>query len=340
MNGTSEQVESSLNPEPLLRMSMSFASARVLSAGVQLDVFSHIAAGHKTAAEVAQAAVASERGMRRLLDALTMFQLLANRNGYYELTPLAAKFLVRGSSTYIGERLENDHLWESWGKLVEAVRTGKPVRRGEQEGALQQFYLKLARSLHVMNLGTARNAARVLGAGMTHKGLRVVDVGCGSGVWSIAIAECDAEAHITLQDFPEVLDLTREYINRHGVEARCDFLPGNLKHVDFGEGRFDVALLGNILHLEGEISSRDLLKRLYRALTPGGRVIIMDVIPNNERTGPRFQIIFDLTMLLNTEVGGAFTLAEYSAWLAEAGFARVETADIGSHSPLIIGLKD
>ncbi|MDQ3918494.1 MAG: methyltransferase domain-containing protein, partial [Acidobacteriota bacterium] len=121
---------------------------------------------------------------------------------------------------------------------------------------------------------------------------------------------------------------------------RFDFLAGDLKEVDFGESQYDVALLGNILHSEGEESSRDLLRRLHRALRPGGRVVVIDMLPNDARTGPPYQLIFALNMLVNTERGDTYTLAEYTCWLNEAGFPRVETADIGSHSPAVIGQKD
>jgi hypothetical protein len=135
------------------------------------------------------------------------------------------------------------------------------------------------------------------------------------------------------------LDHTRQYLRKHGILDRCDFLPGDLKQVSFGEARYDLALLGNIVHSEGERSSRDLFRRLHRALKSGGQLAIVDMIPNEERTGPPYPILFALTMLVNTETGGTYTLTEYTAWLTEAGFVRVETADIGSHSPLIIARK-
>ncbi|HEX8143007.1 MAG TPA: methyltransferase [Pyrinomonadaceae bacterium] len=334
------QEEAGLTPDALMQITFSFAPSRVLSAGLQLRVFSHMAGGKKTVAEIAGAAEASERGMRMLLDALVGLELLSKRGDAYELTPLSAQFLVRESEDYVGAMMENDMLWETWGQLSEVVRTGQPPRLIEMQEVAEQFFAVLIRSLHIMNREPARRAAEALGAGASGKGLRVVDVACGSGVWSIAIAEADPEARVTAQDFPAIFNVTREYLKRHGVEERFDFLPGDLKRVDFGENRFDVAILGNIVHSEGEESSRDLFKRLHRALRAGGRIVIVDMIPNDERTGPPFALFFALNMLLNTEVGGTYTLAEYTDWLTDAGFARVETADIGSHSPLIIAHKE
>lgn len=326
--------------ETLQQMTFSFAPARVLCAGVQLGVFAHIADGNTTAQEIARAAEASERGMRMLLDALVACQLLTKLDGQYDVTPLAARYLVRGRPDYMGSMMEYDPLWEAWRHLTEVIRTGQPFRRVEERERAETFFPHLVRTLHISNREPARRAAHALGAGTPRRGLRVLDLACGSGVWGIAIAEADQEARLTAQDFPALLSLTREYVKRHGVEDRYEFLPGDLKEVDLGVTRYDLALLGNIVHSEGERASRDVLRRLYRALRPGGRVAIIDMVPSNDRTGPPFPVLFALNMLVNTEEGDTYTLAEYTQWLQEAGFARVETADIGSHSPLIIGCRD
>jgi ubiquinone/menaquinone biosynthesis C-methylase UbiE len=329
-----------MNPADLMQMGMSFMTGRVLSAAVQLNMFSHIASGHQTAKAVAAAAGTSERGTRMLLDALTGLELLTKSGDHYRLTPASEKYLVRQSPDYVGAILENDSLWDAWNKLVEVVRTGKPVRRVEKKSNAEEFFPILIRSLHVLNREPARLAAQALGAGVTRKSLQVLDIACGSGVWGIGVAEADAAATVTFQDFPGVLEHTRGYAQRHGLESRSAYLAGDLKQVDLGSERFDVAMLGNIAHSEGERSTRDLFRRLHRALRPSGQVAIIDMVPNDQRTGPPYPLIFAVNMLVNTEFGDTYTLAEYRTWLTEAGFTRVETADIQLHSPLIIGTKD
>jgi len=324
-------------PEALLQLQFAMAPARILATGVQLSVFTHIAQGTTSADKIAKAASANERAMRMLLDALTAFQLLSKKGSTYGLSPLAADFLVEGKPDYMGEFLGSDRMWESWTSLDKVVRTGKPLHKVEAKEAAEQFFPVLVKSLHVMNRDAARRTAEALVAG--RKGLRVIDVACGSGVWGIAVAEADRDARVTAQDFPVVLETTKVYLERHKVTPRFDFLPGDLKEVDYGKDRYDVALLGNIVHSEGEKSSRALFGKLAKALRPGGKIAVIDMIPNDERTGPPFPLIFALNMLLHTELGDCYTLDEYTRWLREAGFGKVDTVDIGSHSPLIVGTK-
>jgi ubiquinone/menaquinone biosynthesis C-methylase UbiE len=325
--------------QKLAQMHFSFAPSRIVSTALQLDFFSHLAAGKKTAAEVAKAAGASARGTRMILDALVGFELLSKHDGQYQLAPPARQFYVRGSPDYMGYIMEDDSMWEAWSHLTECVRTGKPSQAMNLQERGETFFPTLVRGLHVMNREPARRLAQVLDAGNGRRGLCVLDVACGSGVWGIAMAEADPEARITAQDFPSMFDVTKQFIARHGVADRFDFLAGDLRQVDFGEARYDVVILGNIVHSEGERSSRDLLQRSHRALKSGGRVAILDMIPNDTRSAPPFPLIFAINMLVNTEEGDTYTHAEYAKWLTEAGFAKVEIADVASHSPAIIGTR-
>jgi ubiquinone/menaquinone biosynthesis C-methylase UbiE len=339
MAGVLRRNQDGLNPERLHQITFSFIPSRVLTAGVELGVFTHIA-GHKNTAEaIARAAKADGRGMRMLLDSLAALELLTKKNSRYGLTPLARKFLVRGEPDYLGPIIELADHAESWRQLTKSVRTGKPFNTVDKEKRAVKFFPALVSGLHVIHRDRARKAAEVLGIGTSHNGLHVVDIACGSGVWGIEVAAADRTARVTAQDYAAMLPGTRKYVKRHDLERQFDYLPGDLNKVDFGKHRYDLAILGNIVHSEGEQNSRRLFRRLHRALRPGGRIAIVDMIPNESRTGPPFPVFFALNMLLNTQRGDTYTLAQYAEWLLKAGFERVETADIDSHSPLIIGYK-
>ena len=235
------------------------------------------------------------------------------------------------------------HLWEDerglqqWDGLNEAIRTGKPVRK---KGSLTEeaaSFAGLIRSLHVVHWKSAVRASQILGAGCA--GMKVLDVACGSGVWGIAVAQTDPQSQITAHDLPEILEITKTYANKHHVGGQFTYLPGDLRTTHFGEGEFDLAILGNIVHSEGERFSRELFERMNDALKDGGRIAIIDIIPDEERTGPQSSLTVALAMLLDTEEGDLFTLAEYNDWLRQSGFTGIETADIGLHSPMVIAQK-
>lgn len=331
------------SPEPTLTRINEFANAytdsRCLMAAVQLGLFSCMASGCTTVEAIARAASVSERGARPLLDTLCAMGLLEKKEGEYALTSGANRYLVKGRPDYIGSIMEDDSLWHSWTHLAETVQTGKPVRQVESQEKAEAFFPNLIRSLHVQNAPRAKIAARALIEGLGARPLRVLDVACGSGIWGISLAEESPDAELMFHDFPGVLNLTGEYVRRHGVDDRAHWSPGDLKTTDFGEARFDVAILGNIVHSEGEASSRNLFGRIYQALDRGGRIAVIDMVPKEDRSGPLMPVQFALVMLMSTEEGGTYTFEEYRAWLEDAGFREVQAVPIESHSPMIVAEK-
>ena len=320
-------------PETLLQMQFAMSATKVLQTSTQYALFTHLANGASTTAQVAKAAQITERGARMLLDALCAFGLATKRQGGYALTPLSSGYLVKGKDSYMGSS-RTTRCGTAGRKLNRVVKTGEPVASRRVQDGAEDFFPNLVRSLHVLNREPAKRTAQVL------KGVKtVLNVACGSGVWGIACAEADKDVRVTANDFPGLLDVTKEFVKKHGVADRFEYLPGDLKTADYGKDRFDAAILGNIVHSEGEKSSRALFRKLHAALRPGGKCVIVDMVPNDERTGPPFPVLFAINMLLHTDVGDTYTVAEYREWLTDAGFKKVETADIQSHSPLVIGVS-
>lgn len=328
---------------PLLFCVDSVRASRIARAAVDLGVFAHLSKnGAGRAEEVAAGVGASVRGTRVLLDSLTALELLAKEKGAYRLRPISEALFVPGSPDYLGDLIQGSILDETWDHLAEAVRKGglaEAVEPVERQKRAEEFFPLLIRFLHVVNRTPAIAAAKAVGAGTTHRGVRVLDLACGSGVWSLAVAQADPEARITAVDFPGVLAHTRRYGERHGLAGHYEYLPGNVEEVALPEAGYDLAILGHILHSEGEGKSRKLLGRVAKALRPGGRIAILEFLPNRERTGPLDPVLFGLRMFLNTEEGGVFSVEEYAQWLAEAGFPKVESFDIGSHSPLLVASR-
>lgn len=316
------------SPQAILGLHFAMMPSRALAAAVQCDIFSALAPNPAGVPALAAATGCDPRGLRMLLDAMVALGFLVKTAGVYDLTPLARRYLVRSAPEYVGAILETDDIWDAWKGLPQTVRSGRPPQTVDRAERAERFFPTLIRSLHVMNRAPAE---RLAGALSVPDGAKALDVAAGSAVWSIAFAERYRSLRVTAHDFPGVLVETRSFVARHGLSDRYDYLAGDLKSVEFGRDRFDLALLGNIVHSEGEESSHALLGRLHDALRQGGQIAIIDFLPEPDRTGPPQAVLFALNMLVATTAGDTFTLPEYTQWLAAAGFAEVRAVDIGTH---------
>jgi hypothetical protein len=153
------------NPAEFVQMHLAFAPARILGTALELDVFSHIAEGKRTAKELSATTGASERGTRMILDALVGMGMLIRHTDRYALAEPARRFFVRGKPDYMGDFISMNQLWEGWSHLTEIVRTGKPHAPVEQQAVAEEFFPKLIRGLHVVNMEPARRTAEALGVG-------------------------------------------------------------------------------------------------------------------------------------------------------------------------------
>lgn len=314
--------------------------SRTLVAGVELDVFRHIAAGKRTVKDIAESAGASPRGMASLLDALTAIGYLRKAGSRYGLQPVSAAFLVPGGKAYVGAMAHALSLtWDAWKNLSEAVRSGRSAEAVDVAEKGKKFFPKLVASIFPGNYA----AATVAVSGFSQKDRRnihnILDVAAGSGAWSLAFAKAIPEARVTALDFPEMTPITRGFTDKIGVAARYEYLEGDLRQVDFGKNKYDLAILGHIIHSEGEKHGKELLAKCHAALRPGGKLLIAEYVPNDARTGPAMPLLFGLNMLLQTEEGNVFTLRDYRTWLKAAGFGKVAVVPVPPPTTVIIATR-
>jgi ubiquinone/menaquinone biosynthesis C-methylase UbiE len=153
--------------------------------------------------------------------------------------------------------------------------------------------------------------------------LRILDIAAGHGVFGIAFATRNPNARVTALDWAAVLEVARENAERAGVADRHALLPGSAFDVDYGEA-YDVVLLTNFLHHFDAPTCETILRKVLAALAPGGRAVILEFVPNDDRVSPSIPASFALTMLASTESGDAYTYAELDRMSTNAGFSRTE----------------
>jgi SAM-dependent methyltransferase len=331
------QTTASVTPDRIMQISHGLWPAAIVSSAAAYDFFTHIAHGHATADAVAAAAGTDRRGTRMVLDSLVALELLTKQGGRYALAPDADAFLVRDRQTSIADMVaEHPRLmWDDWGQLREALKTGRPVKSVDDEKSGGEFFPKLVRMIMSLSLGPADAVAEHLGVGSTLKSATVLDIGAGSCAWTIPFARRDRTAAITAFDLAPVLEEAQKIVREFAVADSFRMQAGDYRKDEFGTN-YDIAVLGNICHIESPDANRQLFARIRRALKPGGRLIIGDMLPNEERTGPPFPVMFAINMFLHSN-GDTYTFSEYESWLRGAGFGRVDAYDTRrTHSPVII----
>lgn len=297
-----------------------------LKAGVDLGVFNALGDGPRTAYELASRAGVAERGMRILCDFLTIHGLITKTEGRYSHTPTSAVFLDSSSPASMAPTLPflmNDKIMRATGLLTETIRQNRTALEEPLAGDEVHEWVTFARAMQPMMAAAAEFIAGVIMGGGTP--VKVLDVAASHGLFGIAVARLAPECEIVALDFPSVLEVTAKNARAAGVPITL--LPGSAFEVDFGTG-YDAVIVTNFFHHFPAEENIALMKRLRAALRPGGRMLTLDFVPNQDRISPPAPASFAMMMLANTPAGDAFTMAEYDQMLDAAGFGAREIMDV------------
>ena len=326
-----------ITPERLMGFTFGFAPPVLIETGLRLGVFDLLDKGAKPIDAIAAASGASARGLRIVLNALVGLDLLAkDRQEHYALTPESARFLVSGQPTYHGAffMLTSERMLSQWGSLYSVVRGDQPAHRINEEASGTKFFQQFVEQIFPIHYPAAQCLAQALQLNLTVQ-CSVLDLAAGSGVWSVAMAKQSPCVAVTAIDWPGIISITRKVTEREGVAPRYRYVAGDLLDANFGTGHA-IAILGHILHSEGEERSRRLLAKTFAALAPGGTIAIPEIMVDADRSGPLPALLFAVNMLVNSESGDTFSLEEITGWLAAAHFEQVRIIDAPGLAPKII----
>ncbi len=330
-------------PEPLQQTIRAFQESRVILTSLELDVFTAIGNG-ATAAEVARGIGGEPRATETLLNALVACGLLEKRDGLFTNTPVSATYFAAGGThDSRAAWMHTAHLWTTWSQLTEAVRRGTAVQvRDEdtgraQRGAPHENWTQAF--IAAMHRNASERAPVVVDAVRAHSARRMLDIGGGSGAYSIAFAEANPLLHVDLLDVPDVIPIAQRHIQEANLQDRIHLRIGDLRTAIFGKSEYDLILLSAICHMLSPGENRDLLARCFGAASPGGRVVIQDFIMDASKTSPKAGALFALNMLVGTAAGSTYSEDEYGAWLREAGFSTVQQVSLHAPTGLMVGTR-
>jgi C-methyltransferase len=329
-------------PAAIFQMLNAAQVTALLTSGVELGFFAKLDGAAATADELATRIGCPARTTRMLAEALTVIGLCEKNAGKYRLSPLAAETLVPGRPAYIGDMtgiLGSPMMWQGLSRLGEAVRAGGSVLEQHAETPENPFWETFATSSGSVSMVSSQLLGGLLGGFIAGKKgpVRVLDIAAGSGIYGYSLCKAYPNVELTALDWPNVLEKTREWGQRLGIDAsRVHYLAGNLFEVDFG-GPYDVILASHIYHHFDPATCLALTRKIAGALAPRGRVAVHEFLTDGDNPAG---IMFAITMLVSTRKGTAYTHADFRGWFAEAGLASPTVhPNVGLPTSFLVGEK-
>jgi (2Fe-2S) ferredoxin/predicted O-methyltransferase YrrM len=322
-------------PDDLNDRIRAFQESRAILTALELDVFTAVGEGG-VAENVAAKIGADVRATGMLLNALAAIGLLVKQDGTFRNAPAASRHFRAGSPDDARTALlHTAHLWTRWSGLTDCVRAGTAVNSPELASRGADWTEAFIAAMH---RNAAERAPAVVRAVDPSGIRRMLDVGGGSGAYSIAFTQANPALHSEILDLQTVLPIAQQHIREAGVADRVSTRAGDLRSDPLGHD-FDLVFVSAICHMLSPDENRDLLGRCYQALASGGRIVIQDFIMEPDKTAPKFAALFALNMLVGTREGASYSEPEYTRWLSGAGFRDIRRVRLPGPAGLMIGSK-
>lgn len=309
-----------------------FRISRILLSAFELDVFTLVESGVNKSNQIADKIKTDPRATERLLNALCACELLGkDEDSFYNL-PGLGELLNRESPNCMLSLSHTNRLWSTWGNLTHAVREGKApeqIMKSKNEGDLKHL-------INAMQERGAPQAREILSRLELKEKIKLLDVGGGSGIFSVEFLKNHPGMTATILDLPYVVNLAKEFVKSENLKNRISYIEGNYHEVEFGQN-YDLILLSAVIHINSGEQNEKLILKCAGALNEDGVIIIKDFVMDENRITPPDGALFALNMLVNTERGDTYTESEIRSWLLNAGVKEIQRVETESMSGLIIG---
>src|SRR5262245_681724 len=313
-----------INPQHIFTTLIGFKRTAVLRTAFELRLFDALSDQPTAADEVARRIGNDPRATGFLLETLASTGVLAAGEDGFRLVPGSAELLSTSSPRYVGgitRIAASEYEWEAFGQLAETVRTGAPLSTVDPHAPDFGFWVDGAESV---TPAAARGA--VLVADLLDPWLRarqepaVLDAGCGSGVFGLALAQRHPGLRLTLQDWPAVAQVAQRNAKLRELDDRVTLSPGDIFGDGLTGGPYDVVIAGNLLFLYEPAQAAALVRRLAGALKPGGRLVIASFMAGD---GAEHTHLLNLLMLSWAQGAQLLSPQEYQDMAAAAGLTDI-----------------
>jgi len=324
-----------MNPNTIREFAASFQKSRILLSGFELDIFTAIAESGSSNDQIAKHLLLDEHACERLLNALVSLGFLDKKNSLFFNTTESFTFLSKKSPDYLGGLMHSNHLWNTWSNLTQVVKTGISAHPSEINVRGEEWLFSFISAMHDRAKKQAPQQLKNIDlAGV----LSALDVGGGSGAYSMEFVSKKTDIEATVFDLPNVIPITKKFLDKEGFSDKIKTHSGDYTTDNLPKG-FDLVFMSAIIHSNPLEINRDLIKKCFDSLNKKGRIIIQDWIMNNDRTQPLAGAVFAINMLVGTEAGDCFTEEEVTGMLIGAGFKNISKIEFESGLSQIIAHK-
>jgi SAM-dependent methyltransferase len=294
----------------------------VLVSALELGVFDALEQlGPSTGSELAEVLGVSAPHLTTLLEGVVSTHLLDHRFGKFELNDTARRYLTTDGAASMSALVPvSPGPLANWRQLTDTVRSGHPADPVDDDPVA--FYVPLVEGTFVTIL---RQATRADGF-IRYTALdspRVLDLGAGGAPWSTAILTANPGATAVVNDLPGVIDVAARKLAERGLLDRAELRPGDFHEIDLEDDHYDLVVLGHVCRAEGAERAGRLIDRAYRALAPGGRLVLSDYFADRQRSLAGHALMMGVTMMASTRHGEALGYGDVADRLRQAGFEAV-----------------
>jgi len=271
---------------------------QVLYAGIELGIFSRTK-NAVSSCELARETGCDERNLELLLNALTAIEVLSKENGKFLNLPETDYYLNPESDMYLGEHILYWRDMTNLGNITELVKNGA-LRAGVNDKNGSDFFDFRSMGRGAVNTMYLGRVQKFIGLMKEHfekeQELKVFDMGCGSGIFSIEIARNFPNSRCVAFDQPSVIEFTKEIIDKYGVSLQVNAVGGNFVTDGF-EGKYDLIIASGVLDFVGDL--RVMAKKITEALKCSGLLYVNTHGINTSFTAPKSFVLGWLSSHLN-----------------------------------------
>jgi ubiquinone/menaquinone biosynthesis C-methylase UbiE len=304
--------------------------ARTLMTATQLGVFDAIGDGDADAFEVATRCGTNPEATRSLLRALAATDFLAVESDRYRLND-SSRDLVSSRGSLRDKVLFMELEQEWWDSCEHFVRSGVPIDiHGNLDKRRWEIY---QRGMRAGKDDGADEVAQILA--LSDHATVAVDIGGGHGAYSVALCRRYPQLHATILDLPDAIEQAAPLLAAEGLGDRVRHRAGDAREAEIGNP--DVVIMASLVHHFDDATNRALVARIARALRPGGKLGIIEVIRGSGPAGGLLDLYFAMT-----SKSGTWTMEEISSWYEDAGLKvcdRVRLRSFGAVA-LVVGVRE